>query len=86
MRNLHQSINILDLVISKVITNKFICDVFPGPYISDHLAVQFSIQMTREQPKSEIVVYCDMEGKGAHNVFQKVNLRVKDFACIDDIV
>ena len=81
----HNSNNILDLVISKVITNKFICAVLPGPYISDHLALQFSIQMTREQPESEIVVYCDMKGKGAYNVFQKVNLRVKGFAHIDDI-
>ena len=26
-----------------------------------------------------------MKGKGAHNVFQQVNLRVKDFTQIDDI-
>ena len=82
----HNCNNILDLVISKAITNKFICNVLPGLYISDHLVIQFSIQMTREQLKSEIVVYCDMKGKGAHNVFQKVNLRGKDFADIDDIV
>ena len=41
--------------------------------------------MTREQLKVEIVEYCDMKGKGAHNVFQKVSLRVKDFVHIDDI-
>ena len=32
------------------------------------------------------MIYQDMKGKGAHNVFQKVYLRVKDFAHIDDIV
>ena len=42
--------------------------------------------MSGEQPKSEIAVYSDMRGRGAHNVFQKVNLRVKDFVHIDDIV
>ena len=78
--------NILDLVISKVTMNNFICDVLPGPYISDHLAVQFSIQMIRKQPRSEIMIYCDMKDKSAHNVFQQVNLSVKDFAHIDDIV
>ena len=49
---IHNSNNILHLVISKAIMNNFICDVLPGPYISDHLAVQFLIQMMREQPKS----------------------------------
>ena len=83
--SLHNRNNILDLVIRKAITKIFICDVLPGPYISDHLAVQFSIQMIREQPKSEIVIYQDMKGRGAHNVFQKCNLTVKDFAHIDDI-
>ena len=38
----HNSNNILDLVISKAIMNKFICDVLPHPCISDHLAIQFS--------------------------------------------
>ena len=42
--------------------------------------------MIREQPKSEIIIYQDMKGKGAHNVLQKVNLGVKDFNHIDDIV
>ena len=42
--------------------------------------------MIREQPKSEIMIYWDMKGKDAHNIFQKVNLRVKDFAHIHDIV
>ena len=41
--------------------------------------------MTREQPKVEIVKYCDMKGKGVH-IFQKVNFGVKDFIHIDDIV
>ena len=36
---MHNRNNILDLVISKAITKKFICDILPGPYISDHLAV-----------------------------------------------
>ena len=48
--------------------------------------MQFLIQIIREQPICEIMIYQDMKGKGAHNVFQKVNLRVKDFAHIDDIV
>ena len=48
---MHNGNNILDLVISKGIMNNFICDVLPGPYTSDHLAVQFSVQMIREQPK-----------------------------------
>ena len=42
--------------------------------------------MIREQPKSEIIIYQDMKGKGAHNVLQKVNVRVKDFDHIDNIV
>ena len=83
---MHNRNNIRDLVISKAIMNNFICAVLPGPYISEHLAVQISIQIIREQPRSEIMLYHDMKDKGAHNVFQQVNLRVKDFAHIDDIV
>ena len=49
----HNRNNILDLVISKAITKNFICEVLPGPYISDHLAVQVSIQIIREQQKRE---------------------------------
>ena len=60
---MHNRNNILDLVISKAIIKNFIYDVLPGPYISDHLAVQFSIQMTREQPKSEIIIYWNTKGK-----------------------
>ena len=67
---MHNRNNILDLVISKAIMNNFICDVLPGPYISDHLDVQFSIQMIREQPRCKIMIYHDMKDKGAHNVFQ----------------
>ena len=77
---------ILDLVISKAIPKDFICEVLPGPYISDHLAVQVSIQMIKEQPKSEIIMYQDMKGKSAQDVFEKVSLKVEDFDQIDDIV
>ena len=42
--------------------------------------------MTREQLKTEIVVYHNMKGKGVHNIFQKASLRVKDSAHIDDII
>ena len=82
----HNRNNILDLVISKAITKNFICDVLPGPYISDHLAVQVSIQMIREQQKREIIMYLDMKNKSAQNVSEKVNLRVEDFDHIDEIV
>ena len=57
--------NILDLVISKGITKNFICEVLPGPYISDHLAVQVSIQIIREQQKWETITYRDMKNKSA---------------------
>ena len=83
---MHNRDNILGLVISKAITKNFICEVLPGPYISDHLAVQVKIQMIKEQPKSEIMMYQDMKGKSAQDVFEKVNLRVEDFDQIDDIV
>ena len=43
----HNGNNILDLVISKAITKIFICEVLPGPYISDHLTLQVSIQMIK---------------------------------------
>ena len=82
---MHNRNNIPDLVISKAIVNKCICDVLPGPYISD-LCCAISIQMIREKPRSEIMICHDMRVKGAHNVFQQVNFRVKDFTHIDDIV
>ena len=50
----HNRNNILDLVISKAIPKDFICKVLPDPYISDHLAVQVSIQMIKEQPKMRL--------------------------------
>ena len=82
----HNRNNILDLVISKAITKKFICEVLPGPYITDHLAVQVSIQINREQQKKETIIYQDMKNKSAQNIFEKVNLRVEDFDHVDDIV
>ena len=30
--------------------------VLPGPYISDHLAVQVSLQVNREQQKKETII------------------------------
>ena len=53
----HNRNNILDLVISKATTNNFICEVLPGPYISDHLAVQVSLHINREQQKKETIIY-----------------------------
>ena len=82
---MHDRNNILDLVITKAITKNFICDVLPGPYISDDLAVQISIQMIMEVSKNEIIIYQDMKGKKCTNVFQNVNLRVEDFDHIDNI-
>ena len=82
----HNRNNILDLVISKAITKNFICEVLPSPYISDHLAVQVSIQINREQQKKETIIYQDMKNKSAQNLFEKVNLRVEDFDHVDDIV
>ena len=75
----HNRNNILDLVISKAIPKDFICEVLPGPYISDHLVVQVSIQIIKEQPKSEIIMYRDMKGKSAQDVFEKVSLKVEEF-------
>ena len=73
-------------MISKAITKNFICEVLPDPYISDHLAVQVSIQIIREQQKRETIIYRDMKNKSAQNLFEKVNLRVEDFDHVDDIV
>ena len=78
--------NILDLVISKAITKKNICEVLPGLYISDYLAVQVSIQINREQQKKETIIYQDIKNKSAQNIFEKVNLRVEDFDHVDNIV
>ena len=82
----HNRNNILDLVISKAITKKIICEVLPGVYISDHLAVQVLIHINREQQKKETIIYQDMKNKSAQNLFEKVNLRVEDFDHVDDIV
>ena len=82
----HNRNNILDLVISRATTKNCICEVLPGPYISDHLAVQVSLHINREQQKKETIIYRDMKNKSAQNIFEKVNLRVEDFDHVDDIV
>ena len=53
MYNFQCIIGIIFLIwwLARQLQKKIICDVLPGPYISDHLPVQFSIQMIREQPK-----------------------------------
>ena len=43
-----------------------------------HTSQTISLQMIKEQPKSEIIIYWDMKGKSAQDVFEKVNLKVED--------
>ena len=51
----HRLDNILDVVINELISNIQVCEAKTGPYVSDHLAVQFKLNIIKPNAKKEEV-------------------------------
>ena len=79
----HRLESILDVVINELISNIQECEVKPGPYVLDHLAVLFELNIIKPSAKKKEVSFRNVN-MGA--VFSDLELEVVNYEDIHSIV
>ena len=82
----HRLENILDIVINELILKIQVCEVKPGPYVLDHPAVLFKLNIIKPNAKQEKVTFRNIKDVDMGVVFSAVKLDVENYKNIDGIV
>ena len=78
--------NILDIVINQLILNIQVCEVKPGPYVLDHLAVMFKVNIIKPNVKKEEATFRNLKDGDMGAIFSHFKLEVESYENIDSIV
>ena len=81
----HRLDSILDIVLNELISNIQVCEVRPGPYVSDHLVVLFKLNIIKPNAK-EKVTFRNLKDVSMGAVFSDLEFKVGNYKNIDSIV
>ena len=84
--SIHRLDNILGVVINELISNIQVCEVKPGPYISDHIAVLFKWNIIKPNAKKEEVTFRNLNYVNMGAFFSDLEMEVENYENIDSIV
>ena len=78
--------NILDVVINELISNIHVCEVKLCPYVLDHLAVMFTLNIIKPNAKKEEATFRNLKDVNTGAIFLDLKLEVENYENINNIV